>query len=219
MDPQCELLSARLSRRCFLRGVGTGVLAGLVASAAPVARAAPSAAVAQHPAPDATLQAFADTIVPGRRASVTDLGNAIHPGAIAGVDSLPGAVEADALALFHSPFIGFDTLQEVFLADLEARALRLQRGPFLALPYAGRAEVALEGLDFENAGRVLYETAAAIAWSAFSVAAANPFQTADRASGYRVMGYPGAAPRGYRDAGYSYRRELSRERTRTGYLP
>ena len=37
------------------------------------------------------------------------------------------------------------------------------------------------------------------------------------ASGYRVMGYPGAAPNGY--TGFSYRRKLSRERTKKGYLP
>jgi hypothetical protein len=43
-----------------------------------------------------------------------------------------------------------------------------------------------------------------------------PDATAARASGYRVMGLPGVAPRGYRD--FSYRRRLSRERTKQGYL-
>jgi hypothetical protein len=31
------------------------------------------------------------------------------------------------------------------------------------------------------------------------------------------MGYPGAAPSGYRD--FSYRKALARERTKKGYLP
>ena len=41
---------------------------------------------------DATLQAFADTMIPGRKATRTDLGNEIHPQAIAGVAPEPGAV-------------------------------------------------------------------------------------------------------------------------------
>jgi hypothetical protein len=41
--------------------------------------------------------------------------------------------------------------------------------------------------------------------------------TAGICSGYRVMGYPGAAPNGYPDS-FSYRRRLARERTGKGYL-
>src|SRR5207249_8860901 len=44
---------------------------------------------------DGTLQAFADTILPGRPTTRTDLGNEVHPQAIAGVDSLPGAVRSE----------------------------------------------------------------------------------------------------------------------------
>jgi len=40
--------------------------------------------------------------------------------------------------------------------------------------------------------------------------------TAAKASGYRVMGLPGVAPKGYKS--FSYRRRLSRERTKKGYL-
>ena len=88
------------------------------------------------------LQAFADTMIPGRRVAVTDLGNPIDPVAIAGVDQLPGAVEADALLLYHDPEVGFDALEAPFLADLAARSLlhaaglpasRL-RGPRRGLP-------------------------------------------------------------------------------------
>jgi hypothetical protein len=72
---------------------------------------------------DATFQAFADTILPGCRAGRTDLGNPIDPLAIAGVDPLPGAVQADALALSHHPEVGFDPLAPAFLSDLETRSL------------------------------------------------------------------------------------------------
>jgi hypothetical protein len=43
-----------------------------------------------------------------------------------------------------------------------------------------------------------------------------PNATAAKASGYRVMGLPGVAPKGYPH--FSYRRKLSRERTKRGSL-
>src|SRR3954470_358561 len=121
--------------------IGLGV-AALVARAIPVA-----SALAQSPLPadpDGTLQAFADTILPGRRFSVTESGAAIHPQAIAGVDTLPGAVEADALALFHHPKVGFDALSPPFLADLAQRSLA-RGGPFLSLGWDDRVAVCLGG--------------------------------------------------------------------------
>ena len=75
--------------------------------------------------PTALLQAFFDTIVPGKPVPdlLTELGNPIHPQAIAGVDPEHGAVYTDALALARNPRIGFTTLEPAFLADLSARAL------------------------------------------------------------------------------------------------
>jgi hypothetical protein len=169
------------------------------------------------PEPDATLQAFADTMVPGRKAATTGLGGAIHPAAIAGVDGEPGAVEADALALYHHPNIGFDALEGPFLAELESRSAP-RGGHFLDLPFAERSAVCIEGLAYDNPTRLLWEAAAAVPFTAFCAAALVPEQTADKAAGYRVMGLPGAAPRGYR-SGYSYRRRLAKERTKTGSLP
>ena len=140
-DRQVPLLD-ELSRRGFLGRVGALGIAAVVASAAPLAREliAAKPAAAQLPvAGDALLQAFADTMIPGRVATRTDLGNEIAPGAIAGVDVLPGAVEADALALYRHPLVGFDALEPAFLADLSARSLQ-HGGPFIALPLrqAGR---------------------------------------------------------------------------------
>ncbi len=63
---------------------------------------------------------------------------------------------------------------------------------------------------------MLYEAAAAVPFTAFCCAAEHPVGTDDVASGYRVMGYPGAAPNGYRS--FSYRRKLSNERTKRGNL-
>lgn len=208
-----------LTRRNLLdRAARTG-LAATIAGALPLAEllaAAPATAAGDPPLTDATLQAFADTIIPGRPAVTTDLGNVIAPRAIAGVDPLPGAVETDALALYHHPLTGFDALEPAFLADLQVRSLS-RGGDFLSLDFAGRVEVCKAGLSFDNSVRLLWEAAAAVPFTAFCAAALVEEQTAAKASGYRVMGLPGAAPHGY-PRGFSYGRVLARERTRHGNL-
>lgn len=209
-----------LTRRRFIeRAMATG-LAATVAGALPVARGlvAPGDAQAAEPAlPDATLQAFYDTMIPGRRVATTVLGDPVHPRAILGLDDHPGAVETDALALGRHPLIGFDVLAPAFLADLEVRALAAGGAPFLLLDHAGREAAATAGLSFDNPLRLLWEAAAAIPFTAFCAAGLSREQTADDAPGYRVMGLPGRVSAGYADA--SYRRRLSRERTRSGNLP
>jgi hypothetical protein len=215
-----EALLAEISRRGFLQRAGALGLGALVLSAIPVAEELIAAADAEAQAgldPDATLQAFADTMIPGRKADRTDLGNAIHPNAIAGVDSQPGAVEADALALYHHPLTGFDALEPAFLADLQQRSVAIGSGDFVSLNFDRRVAVCEAGLDFSSPTRVVWEAAAAVPFTAFCAAALAPRQRADSASGYRVMGLPGAEPVGYRR--FSYRRKLARERTRRGYLP
>ncbi len=210
-------VARELSRRDFLRRSGALGAGALILSAIPVAErliAADPAYAAVLP-DDATMQAFADTIIPGRKADRTDLGDEIHPQAIAGVDSQPGAVEADALRLFKDPRVGFSALEAPFLADLDTRSLA-RGGPFLTLDHPKREAVLLEALAFGSSERVLFEAAAAVPFTAFCAAAVHPVGTSANASGYRVMGYPGAAPNGYRR--FSYRRKLARERTRGGNL-
>jgi hypothetical protein len=212
-------LAAELSRREFIARATTLGAGAYVLAALPAARFV-EAALPNVTAPaDATLQALADTLVPGRKAARTDLGDPIDPRSIAGVDTLPGAVEADALRLYHDPLIGFDALEEPFLADLSARSLAVGGNPaFLLLPYEKRVQVALDGLDFSNPTRTLWEAAAAVPFTAFCGAAEHPTGTSQNASGYGVMGYPGAAPNGYQ-TDFSYGRPLSKERTQNGSLP
>lgn len=203
-----------LTRRALLTRTGAAGLGVLIARAAPIATA-----LAQGPGPadpDGTLQAFADTILPGRKVTVTESGAAVHPQAIAGVDALPGAVEADALALFHHPKVGFDALEPAFLTDLEQRALE-HGGPFLSLGWDARVAACVAGLDFSNPARVVWEAAAAVPFTAFCAAALVPEQTAAKSVGYRVMGLPGVAPAGYTKRWRPSHR-LSRERTKNGNL-
>jgi hypothetical protein len=204
-----------LTRRQVLTRSTTAGLAALVASALPLVADTKPARAAAPGLTDATLQAFADTIIPGRKAVTTDLGNPIDPRAIAGADPLPGAVETDALALYHHPEVGFDALAPAFLAQLETDALR-NGGDFLSLGFDARVKTCLAGLDFGNPTRLVWEAAAAVPFTAFCAAALVKNATWNTASGYRVMGLPGTAPNGYRS--FSYRRRLSRERTRKGYL-
>jgi hypothetical protein len=207
-----------LTRRDFLGRVGTLGAGALALSALPVAERmiAADPAVAAVSFDDATLQAFADTIIPGRKAERTDLGDEIHPQAIAGVDPEPGAVEADSLRLYKNPLVGFaPALVGPFLTDISLRSLQ-HGAPFLNLGFEQRVAVCIQALDFSNGDRALYEAAAAVPFTAFCAAAEHPVGTDEVASGYRVMGYPGAAPSGYRS--FSYRRKLSNERTKRGYL-
>ena len=85
----------------------------------------------------ATLQAVADTMIPGRKAARTDLGNEIHPKAIAGRARRAGRRQADALRLYHDPLIGFDALAPAFLSEL-AGALAAARRP-VPRPAASRS--------------------------------------------------------------------------------
>jgi enediyne biosynthesis protein E8 len=213
-----RLVERELSRRDFLQRSATLGAGAMIVAALPVAeqliRATPAYAAIRPD--DATLQAFADTILPGRKVERTDLGDEIDPMAIAGVDDEPGAVEADVLRLYHDPLTGFDALEPAFLGDLNARALD-QGGPFLTLGFDQRVKTVLGGLSFDNPSRTLWEAAAAVPFTAFCAAAEHPIGTSANASGYRVMGYPGAAPNGYRRA--SYGRKLSIERTKHGSLP
>lgn len=214
MSDDHDRLLALLTRRQALHRGSTAALGALVASALPLA--SPQAARAQRPSQaDGTLQAFADTMIPGRKVAKTALGHPIDPLAIAGVDPRPGAVEADSLALYHHPEVGFDDLEPAFLSQLEAQSLR-HGSDFLHLGFHARVQVCLAGLDFSNQSRLLWEAAAAVPFTAFCAAALIHNATWNDAPGYRVMGLPGTAPNGYR--GYSYRRKLSHERTRRGSL-
>jgi hypothetical protein len=211
-------VGAELSRRQFVQRAGVLGAGALIASAVPLAArmAMPGTAKADVAVQDGTMQAFYDTLIPGRAAAATDLGNEIHPQAIAGVDPDPGAVEADALLLGQDSRLGFTVLVVPFIAELEAFAV-LRGGDFLDLPYEEREAVCLQGLAFSNPTRAVWEAAAAVAFTAFCAAATQVNPTSETASGYRVMGHPGIAPGGYRD--FSYARRLSRESTEKGYLP
>ncbi len=213
-------LAADLSRRDFLVRAGGLGAAAAIATALPLAArmAAPARSEAAVLLNDATLQAFFDTMVPGKKVPGlrTQLGNEIHPRAILGVDSEHGAVYTDALLLANDPRLGFVALEAPFLAQLESYAVT-EGGDFLDLDWDGREAVCIRGFEFSNPTRLVWEAAAAIPFTAFCAAANVKNATAKTAAGYAVMGHPGTAPHGYDD--FSYSRPLSRGRTKHGSLP
>jgi hypothetical protein len=211
--------AALLSRRQVLQRASALGLGGLILTALPLAErilaGVPAAAAAVNLG-DATLQAFADTMIPGRKADRTDLGNEIHPKAIAGVHSEPGGVQADALLLYHDARVGFDAIEAAFLSELSTRSLP-RGGDFIDLPFDKRVQVCVDGLSISNPSVQLWEAAAAVPFTAFLADATQVNATIDTASGYQVMGHPGTAAGGYAD--YSYKKKLARERTVGGSLP
>jgi hypothetical protein len=212
-------LAAELSRRDLVARAGGIGLGALVLGALPIAERMTRPAIASAAAPpptDAALQAFWDTMIPGRKVAKTQSGRDIDPKAIIGVDPEPGAVEADALLLGQDARIGFEALAPPFLAELETRSLA-HGGDFLDLDWNAREAVCIQGTAYSNPTRLVWEAAAAVAFTAFCAAATVVNATAKTAVGYEVMGHPGTAPHGYRD--FSYRRRLARERTKHGYLP
>lgn len=91
-----------------------------------------------------TLEAFADTILPGEKRSPDDR-------AIAGVGKGPGAVEAGALELLHMPATGVTAGLEYLVLSLDnhARAYANDNGveldgdvpPFVSLSYVDRRKL------------------------------------------------------------------------------
>ncbi len=212
------ILGGETTRREFVSRAGALGLGAAIAGALPIAArmAGPSPAFAAEPnLLDGTLQAYYDTIIPGRVVAVTQSGAAVHTKAILGVDREPGAVEADALMLGQDARLGFTLLAPALLGEIEVRALT-QGGLFVDLDWAGREAVVKQGLDFANRTRQVWEAGAAVAFTAFCAAATVPEATRKTAVGYRVMGHPGTAPHGYKR--FSYRRRLNRGRTRRGNL-
>src|SRR5690349_4236737 len=135
---QGEVPGNGLSRRELLSRAGSLGAGALILSAIPIAErmARPSAALAGNPTLiDGTLQAFYDTLIPGRVVTRTQSGAGVHPQAILGEDPEPGAVEADALALGNDPRLGFATLAPALLGEIEVRSLP-EGGLFLDLDYA-----------------------------------------------------------------------------------
>ena len=218
IDAQHDALVADLTRRGLLQRGGVLGLAALVAYAGPVARAlvAPEPAFAEPDLADGTLQAFADTMIPGRKAPTapswaTRSTRRRSPASI----RCPARCETDALALYHHPQIGFDALEPAFLADLSVRVARRRAATSCRSTSTARVAVCLAGLSFDNPSRVAVGgRGRGPVHRLLRRRDRRPTRPRRRPRATAVMGLPGAAPNGY--AHFSYRQQARPRSGRSG---
>jgi hypothetical protein len=206
----------RLTRRQLLKAAG---LAAMAWQARPWLASPP--AWAQAPPDDPlvvvpTLEAFADTIIPGEKRSPTDR-------AIAGAASGPGAVHAGALGLMSFPPAGVAPALPAFASDLNQRATAYAGAhgivldptvpPLVSLDFAARTALVVEILDSLNPDQLAYYALAALVFLAYHTA--GHLSTAAAVRG----GHPGLAAIGFpqpdaddlwRHPVFSYRRALAK---------
>jgi enediyne biosynthesis protein E8 len=179
-----------LTRRRLLQLAGSAAAAWAVR---PWPVNAPAAA--QNPTADPlvvvpTLEAFADTLIPGEKRAPDD-----RP--VAGAAAGPGGVQAGAVDLMFFPGAGTEAAAAGFAAGLNLRAtdyavrnqipLDPTVPPFVALDFDQRTELCVELLDGVDPDRPVWEAAAALVFLAFHTAGHLPTAEAVR------DGHPGLA--------------------------
>ncbi len=208
--------TARISRRRLLQAAG----AAAVAWQARPWLVAPPAQAAQTPPDDPmvvpTLEAFADTLIPGEKRFPGDR-------AIAGVADGPGAVQAGAVDLLFSDAAGVAPAAPAFAAGIDTRATTYaaENGivldptvpPFVALDFDQRTGAAVAMLAFDAPDRQAFEACAALIFLAYHTA--GHLHTAeavrDGHPGLTAIGFPQPdADDLWRFPVFSYRRALAR---------
>lgn len=162
-----------------------------------------------------TLEAFADTIIPGRKRSADDP-------AVAGVDDDPGAVEAGALELLSHPAGGLADSLFGLAALLNAHAQQYiaehsltadgTLPAFVALPFAHRLTLVARLTAVDHPEKAFWVGLALFANMAFDSAAhlSTPEALAAGHPGLTLMGYAHPDPDGvYRFPRFSYGRQLA----------
>ena len=162
-----------------------------------------------------TLEAFADTLIPGRKRFDGDV-------AIAGVVQGPGAVQAGAVDLMWFPPAAVGPALPGFVSMLESRATAYAAQhhvvvdptlpPFVALGFADRTRLCVELLDPSAPDYLLWWALAAMPFLAFHTAGHLHTVTAvrDGHPGLRAIGFPHPDRDGlWRFPHFSYRRKLA----------
>jgi hypothetical protein len=169
----------------------------------------------------ATLEAFADTLIPGAKRYDGD-----H--AVAGVVRGPGAVQAGAVDLMWFPQAAIGPLLPTFVTMLDARAasyaaqhrlaLDPTLPPFVALSFHDRTRLCLQLLDPGAQDYLVWWALAAMPFIAFHTA--GHLHTVDAVRdghpGLRAIGFPQPDRDGlWRFPHFSYRRKLARSHPHT----
>ena len=168
-----------------------------------------------------TLEAFADTLIPGAKRYDGDY-------AVAGVARGPGAVAAGAVDLMWFPQAAIGPALPALAAGLNSRAssyaLQHQRAldptlpPFVALSFADRTQLLIELLNPSAQDYLVWWALAAMPFLAFHTAGHLHTAAAVRAGhpGLRWIGFPQPDHDGlWRFPHFSYRRRLARSHPHT----
>ena len=169
----------------------------------------------------ATLEAFADTLIPGAKRYDGDY-------AVAGVVRGPGAVQAGAVDLMWFPPAAIGPLLPALASTLDARAaayalehhvaLDPTLPPLVALSFADRTRLLLALLDPTAPDYLAWWALAAMPFLAFHTAAHLPTAQAVRAghAGLRWIGFPKPDRDGlWRFPHFSYDRRLADDHPHT----
>lgn len=185
------------------------------------------AAAPTDPASVQTLEAFADTLIPGAKRTPDDR-------AIAGASVSPGAVEAGALTVMYLPAAGLEQFLSIVVGVLNAGATTLAAAegivldptvpPFVALDIQHRTDVLVQALETPGLVQPILTGVAALPFIAFYTAGHLPTPEAVAAGhpGLAAIGFPQPDPDGlWRFPEFSYRRRLARRYpgTRKGSPP
>jgi hypothetical protein len=205
-----------LTRRQLLKAAGMAVVAW---QAGPWVIRPPTASA--QIAPDdplivPTLEAFADTLIPGEKRSPGDR-------AVAGAVSGAGAVQAGAIALMNFPTAGSAPALPALAVDLNRRATTYAAThllvldptvpPLVALDFAARTAVCVETLDATTPDQLAYYALAAIVFLAYHTAGhlSTPQAVRDGHPGLAALGLPlPDADDLWRYPAFSYRKKLAR---------
>lgn len=214
-------MRARLSRRQLLQGLVAAVVV-MEAGAVHAAQAAGlGELVPDLPAPvlaprvTATLEAFADTLVPGEKRSAGDR-------SVAGAAEGAGAVQAGALRLLAMPEAGMELLlpELATLLDTEATAYAARHHivldplltPLVALPFDLRTGLLEELLDPDHLDQQVWILLSLMVFLAFHTAGFEHTTEAVSSNhpGLARLRFPAADADGlYRYPDFTYARELA----------
>jgi enediyne biosynthesis protein E8 len=163
-----------------------------------------------------TLEAFADTFVPGEKRSPDDI-------AVAGAAAGPGAVEAGALELLETPATGVsdgladlaDALNEHAARYAAERGISIDRDlpPFAALGFEYRTELIETLVAPDHPEKEFWILTALFCFMAFDTAAQTDTVSAiaNGHPGLAAMGFAKPDPDGlWRFPDFSYGRQLAR---------
>ncbi|MFG2475766.1 DUF5987 family protein [Streptomyces fagopyri] len=201
-------------RRTLLKAL-VATLAGLSVGGLDSAAAAAAESVASESWTTQTLEAFADTLIPGERRSPGDV-------VIAGAVTGPGAVQAGVVTLLHSPELPVAPLLPAIAALLDARAvayaaLRLiwlspSRPPFVGLSFSDRTALVGGLFDPDDLDRPIWQVMSLLVGLAFDTA--GQLDTVEALGqghpGLTWLGFPEPDPDGlWRFPDFSYGRPLA----------